>query len=102
LGVSGTQSFSKRADFVLVAVGVRPNSELGANAGVTLGTRGALRVTRRMETNLPDVYAAGDCVETWHRLLSRYAYLTLGTTAHKRGRIAGENAVGAIVSLRAL
>lgn len=94
LAVSGTHNFSKTADFVLVAVGVRPNSELGATAGVTLGTRGALRVTRRMETNLSDVYAAGDCAETWHRVLNRYAYLPLGTTAHKQGRSAGENAVG--------
>ena len=94
LAVSGTHGFSKTADFVLVAVGVQPNSELGANAGVTVGARGALRVTRRMETNLPDVYAAGDCVETWHRVMNRYAYLPLGTSAHKQGRIAGENAVG--------
>lgn len=94
LAVSGTHSFSKTADFVLVAVGVHPNSELGATAGVTLGTKGALRVNRRMQTNLPDVYAAGDCAETWHRVLNRNAYLPLGTTAHKQGRIAGENAVG--------
>jgi NADPH-dependent 2,4-dienoyl-CoA reductase/sulfur reductase-like enzyme len=94
LVVSGTNGFSKTADFVLVAVGVQPNSELAATAGVMLGARGSLRVSRRMETNLPDIYAAGDCGETWHRLLNRYAYLPLGTTAHKQGRIAGENAVG--------
>jgi NADPH-dependent 2,4-dienoyl-CoA reductase/sulfur reductase-like enzyme len=47
-----------------------------------------------MRTNLPDMLAAGDCVETWHRLLDRPAYLPLGTTAHKQGRIAGETAVG--------
>ena len=47
-----------------------------------------------METNLPDVYAAGDCVVTYHRLLEADTYLPLGTTAHKQGRIAGENAVG--------
>lgn len=47
-----------------------------------------------METNLTYIYAAGDCVETWHRLLGRYMYLPLGTTAHKQGRIAGENALG--------
>jgi NADPH-dependent 2,4-dienoyl-CoA reductase/sulfur reductase-like enzyme len=47
-----------------------------------------------MRTNLPDVLAAGDCVETWHRLLNRPAYLPLGTTAHKQGRTAGETAVG--------
>jgi NADPH-dependent 2,4-dienoyl-CoA reductase/sulfur reductase-like enzyme len=47
-----------------------------------------------METNVPDVYAAGDCAVTYHRLLGSDTYLPLGTTAHKQGRIAGENAVG--------
>ena len=47
-----------------------------------------------MRTNLPDILAAGDCVETWHRLLEAPTYLPLGTTAHKQGRIAGETAVG--------
>jgi NADPH-dependent 2,4-dienoyl-CoA reductase/sulfur reductase-like enzyme len=47
-----------------------------------------------METNVPDVYAAGDCTETWHRVLSAPSYIPLGTTAHKQGRIAGENAGG--------
>ena len=46
-----------------------------------------------MRTNLPDVLAAGDCVTTHHRLLGT-TYLPLGTTAHKQGRIAGENALG--------
>jgi len=43
---------------------------------------------------IPDVYAAGDCVETWHRILNQFVYLPLGTIAHKQGRIAGENAIG--------
>ena len=94
LQVSGTRGFSKKADFVLVGVGVQPNSELGAEAAIATGVKNALCVNRRMETNLVDVYAAGDCVETWHRLLNRYSYLPLGTTAHKQGRIAGENALG--------
>jgi NADPH-dependent 2,4-dienoyl-CoA reductase/sulfur reductase-like enzyme len=47
-----------------------------------------------MRTNLPDVLAAGDCVETWHRLLQQPTYLPLGTTAHKQGRVVGETAVG--------
>ena len=46
-----------------------------------------------MRTNLPDVFAAGDCVITHHRLLGE-SYLPLGTTAHKQGRVAGENALG--------
>jgi NADPH-dependent 2,4-dienoyl-CoA reductase/sulfur reductase-like enzyme len=92
--VAGTQDFLATTDLVLVAVGVRPNSELGATAGMAVGAKGALCVNRRMETNIPDVYAAGDCVETWHRLLNRYAYMPLGTTAHKQGRAAAENAIG--------
>jgi NADPH-dependent 2,4-dienoyl-CoA reductase/sulfur reductase-like enzyme len=47
-----------------------------------------------MRTNLPDIYAAGDCVHTYHRLLDTHTYLPLGTTAHKQGRVAGENAAG--------
>jgi NADPH-dependent 2,4-dienoyl-CoA reductase/sulfur reductase-like enzyme len=82
------------ADFVLVATGVRPSVELARAAGASLGDRGALRVTRAMETDLPDVFAAGDCVETHHRLTELALYLPLGTTAHKQGRVAGENAVG--------
>ena len=46
-----------------------------------------------MRTGLPDIFAAGDCVATYHRLLGQ-TYLPLGTTAHKQGRVAGENACG--------
>jgi NADPH-dependent 2,4-dienoyl-CoA reductase/sulfur reductase-like enzyme len=94
LTVAGEPDFAAAADVVLVVVGVRPDTELAVAAGVQTGVRGALRVDRRMRTNLPDVLAAGDCVETWHRLLDRPAYLPLGTTAHKQGRVAGETAVG--------
>ena len=94
LHVSGSEGFEEDCEMVLVAVGVKPNTRLGIEAGVTTGIKGALRVNRRMETAIPDIYAAGDCVETWHRQLDRYTYLPLGTTAHKQGRCAGENAVG--------
>jgi NADPH-dependent 2,4-dienoyl-CoA reductase/sulfur reductase-like enzyme len=94
LRVSGSGGFEAAADVVLVAVGVEPRTELAHAIGAELGTQGAVRVTRAMETNVPDVLAAGDCVETWHRLLEQPTYLPLGTTAHKQGRIAGENAIG--------
>ncbi len=94
LHVTGSNQFHTTADLVLVGVGVEPNSELAHVAGIEVGERGAIRVTRKMETNLPDIYAAGDCVETWHRVLNHATYLPLGSTAHKQGRIAGENAVG--------
>src|ERR1700694_4559255 len=92
--VAGARDERATADLVVVAAGVRPNSQLAVATGVEAGTNGAIRVDRHMATNLPDIYAAGDCVETWHRLLERPTYLPLGTTAHKQGRIAGENAAG--------
>lgn len=94
LKVETTPSMARTADLVLVVAGVRPVSALAAAAGATLGIRGAISVTRSMETSLPDVWAAGDCVETWHHLLERPVYLPLGSTAHKQGRVAGENALG--------
>jgi NADPH-dependent 2,4-dienoyl-CoA reductase/sulfur reductase-like enzyme len=80
-------------DLVLVVVGVRPDTELAVSAGANTGPRGAIAVDRLMRTGLPDVFAAGDCVTTYHRLLGE-TYLPLGTTAHKQGRVAGENACG--------
>ena len=81
------------ADLVLVVVGVRPDTALAASAGAALGIGGAISVDRGMRTNLEGVFAAGDCVVTHHRLLG-LTYLPLGTTAHKQGRVAGENAIG--------
>ncbi|GAS97251.1 putative pyridine nucleotide-disulphide oxidoreductase [Mycolicibacterium canariasense] len=86
-------SLSRTADFVLVVVGVKPDVELAADAGAELGAKGAIAVDEQMRTNLPDVFAAGDCVHTHHRLLG-LTWLPLGTTAHKQGRVAGENALG--------
>ena len=94
LSVRSLEGRPIRADLVLVATGSNPESALAATAGASIGIQAAIRVSRAMETNLPDVWAAGDCVETWHRLLGKYVYLPLGTTAHKQGRVAGENAIG--------
>jgi NADPH-dependent 2,4-dienoyl-CoA reductase/sulfur reductase-like enzyme len=80
-------------DLVLVVVGVRPETDLLVSAGASTGPRGAVQVDARMATGLTDVWAAGDCVATLHRLMG-ITYLPLGTTAHKQGRVAGENAVG--------
>jgi NADPH-dependent 2,4-dienoyl-CoA reductase/sulfur reductase-like enzyme len=93
LSVSGSTGFHRSADLVLIAAGVRPNTELAEGCGVQTGIEGAIRVNRRMETGVDGVYAAGDCIETYHQLLGRNDYLPLGTTAHKQGRVAGENAV---------
>ena len=92
--VVGSGGSRREADLVVVATGVAPDTTLAETAGVTLGIGNALSVNARMETNVQGIYAAGDCVQTYHRLLETYSYLPLGTTAHKQGYVAGENAVG--------
>ena len=82
------------ADLVLLSAGVRPNVGLAAAAGVQLGATGAIAVDERQQTNLPGVYAAGDCAEHFHRILQTPAWFPLGTTANKQGRVAGRNAAG--------
>ena len=89
----GEEPITRTVDVVFVVVGVHPDTTLAAAAGAELGHKGAIVVDEGMRTNLPDVYAAGDCVHTHHRQLG-ITWLPLGTTAHKQGRVAGENAVG--------
>jgi CoA-dependent NAD(P)H sulfur oxidoreductase len=81
-------------DIAVLASGWRPNVEAAVGAGVQLGATGAIRVADTMETNLAGVYSAGDCVETILRVTGKPAYLPLGTTANKTGRVAGANAAG--------
>jgi NADPH-dependent 2,4-dienoyl-CoA reductase/sulfur reductase-like enzyme len=82
------------ADVVVLGLGVTPNSELAAAAGVATGARGALSVDRRQRTNLDGVYAAGDCCESWHLVSGRPVHVALGTVANKQGRVAGINLGG--------
>jgi NADPH-dependent 2,4-dienoyl-CoA reductase/sulfur reductase-like enzyme len=84
-----------RADVVLVAVGVRPESGLAARAGIALGASGAIAVDAGQRTSAAQVFAAGDCAEAHHRVLGAPAYIPLGTTANKQGKVAGANAAGA-------
>ncbi|MCL4402754.1 MAG: FAD-dependent oxidoreductase [Acidobacteria bacterium] len=83
-----------RCDLVLLAAGIRPNVELAAAAGIALGRTGAIRVDDRMETGTPGIFAAGDCAEVRHLVTNRPAYIPLGTTANKMGRVAGSSAAG--------
>jgi len=82
------------ADLVVVATGVRANVELAKNAGIALGETRAIKVNTRMETNVKDVYAAGDCAESIHTVTKRPALPQLGTTAVKQAKVAGINAAG--------
>ena len=88
---------SVNANIALIGAGIRPNSEIAKNAGIELG-RFAINVNAKMETNIPDIYAAGDCAEAYHLVLGRNVYFPLGTTANKQGRVAGQNIAGGDVS----
>jgi NADH oxidase (H2O2-forming) len=80
-------------DLVVVATGVRANLELAKNAGVALGQKG-IPTNTRMETNIKDVYAIGDCAETINLITRRPMMSQLGTTAVRQGKVAGTNAAG--------
>ena len=88
------------ADFVLLSIGVLPNAEIAARAGIELGARGAIRVNDRMETNIKDIFAAGDCATTRHLISGEEVYIPMGTTANKQGKTAGENAAGGQASFK--
>jgi NADPH-dependent 2,4-dienoyl-CoA reductase/sulfur reductase-like enzyme len=84
-----------RGDHVVLATGVRPVTGFAADAGLAVGDSGGLVTDDRQRCPGHDgVHAAGDCAETWHRVLERPANVQLGTHANKQGRIAGVNATG--------
>lgn len=82
------------ADMVIMATGVRPNVALAENAGIALGVTGAIKVNATMQTSTEDVYACGDCIETYSSITGKAVYRPLGSTANKTGRIAGDQLSG--------
>lgn len=81
-------------DMVIIATGVKPNVELAYDAGIELGVTKAIKVNSRMETNIPDIYACGDCVEENLIINNTPAWIPLGSNANKEGRCAAINASG--------
>ncbi|GAB3944925.1 FAD-dependent oxidoreductase [Micromonospora vulcania] len=82
-------------DVVVLGLGVRPNASLAEAAGLPIGPTGGIRVDRRMRVpGLPGIWAAGDCVETLHRVSLMPVHVPLGTHANKQGRVAGINIGG--------
>ena len=83
------------ADLVILGMGVDPNSQLAVDAGIATGHRGAIRVDRRQRVvGTPNVWAAGDCAESFHRVTGEHIHVALGTVANKQGRVAGINLGG--------
>ena len=82
------------ADLVVLGIGLQPNAELAAAAGLELGVRGAIVVDDHQRTAVDGVYAAGDCVASRHRVSGGHVYVALGTVANRQGRVAGLNIGG--------
>jgi NADPH-dependent 2,4-dienoyl-CoA reductase/sulfur reductase-like enzyme len=82
------------ADLVVLGLGVAPNSALAGEAGLTLGTRGAVEVDHRQRTSAEGVWAAGDCADTFHLISRRRVHIALGTVANRTARVAGINISG--------
>ena len=82
------------ADFVIIASGVRPNSEIAGNAGIELGAMNAIKVNDRMQTSIENIYACGDCCEDHLIVSDSKVWIPLGSTANKEGRTAAINACG--------
>jgi NADPH-dependent 2,4-dienoyl-CoA reductase/sulfur reductase-like enzyme len=85
-------------DLVVLGLGARPNAELAAEAGITVGVKGAVRVDRRQRTSADGVWAAGDCCESYHLVARAPVHIALGTVANKQGRVAGINIGGGYAS----
>ncbi|ACZ18343.1 pyridine nucleotide-disulphide oxidoreductase dimerization region [Thermanaerovibrio acidaminovorans DSM 6589] len=82
------------AQLALVSVGVRPNSQLAADSGLEIGPTGGIKVDSHMMTSDPDVYAGGDCVETFNTVTGRPVRQPMGSTANRHGRVIADNLVG--------
>lgn len=94
VAVVGSDGRAVPTDLVLCSIGVRPNTALAATAGLALGLKNGVVVDDGMRTSDPDIFACGDCVQMKNRITGAPAYVPLGTTANKQGRVAGENAAG--------
>ncbi len=81
-------------DLVIVAAGMKPNTELAQQTGVDLGRLGGISVTNQMLTNLGDIYACGDCVETEDLVTGNQVLSLLWHNAREQGRVAGHNCCG--------
>ena len=82
------------ADLVIMSVGVRPRSDLAKEAGLLVSPHGTIVVNNRMQTSDPDIYAAGDCIETVNLVSGAKNHAPMGSLANRQGRIVADNIAG--------
>ena len=88
------------AEMALVAVGVRPNSSIAADAGIALGPKNAIAVDARLETSIPGIYAAGDCADAYHVVTGEKTWIPLALWANRAGWAVADNVAGNDVQLQ--
>ncbi len=89
-------------DLVIVAAGIKPNTQFLDGTNIALAKNGAIVVNRHLETSVENIYAAGDCATHFHIVKERLDYVPLGTTANKQGRLAGLNMSGKFAPFRGI
>jgi len=91
-GVKLQNGIELPCELAVVAIGVNPNSKLARDAGLEIGSTGGIVVNEYMQTSDPDIYAAGDCVESLNLITGKKVHAPYGDLANLQGRVAGENA----------
>ncbi len=94
-GVKLQNGIELPCELAVVAIGVSPNSKLARDAGLEIGSTGGIVVNEYMQTSDPDIYAAGDCVESLNLITGKKVHAPYGDLANLQGRVAGENAATA-------
>ncbi|MEA3471406.1 MAG: FAD-dependent oxidoreductase [Thermodesulfobacteriota bacterium] len=89
-----TDNGNHEGDLILITLGVRPSTDLARDAGIELGTTGAVKVDFSQRTSEERIYSVGDCAEVYHRVSNEWVYMPLGDIANKQGRVAGSNIGG--------
>ena len=93
-GILTAKGSGFETEMVIICAGVRPVVDIAEDAGIALGITGAIKVNSRMETNIPDIYACGDCTEKINIISNTPVWIPLGSTANKEGRVAAVNLCG--------
>jgi len=86
-----TTARTLEADMIILAAGIRPNTEIAVAAGIATDSRGLIVVDEYLQTNLPDIFAVGDCASVRNRITGKDTYSPMGSTANKTGRLVVAN-----------
>jgi len=89
-----TDKETLETDIIIFALGVRADTTLAREAGLAMGESGAIRVNSSQRTSRDEIFAAGDCCESYNRVSKSWVYIPLGDIANKQGRVAGRNIGG--------